>query len=287
MVRDDDIFREAFAQDFALEEVRKIQGRLFDFVPRKSSRLFVTIGDSWTYGARLAEEGGYADQYRVDHCYGNIVSQALGADFLNVAVPGINNLWMVNKYLQLVDIADSLPYDSVDVFITLTESGREIGSDFDLDPVLNDGYRRATTPKEVAVALAEYEAGRILNNLHPKIVLHLGCNYVNNIYPERLQQFFMPKIWLEVLLDRNIEDECFVVGSWVIPKYRDMLSYNSGVDQSMVLQEMTEMIERGQRRLDLVYNTGFNYRTGYGHPNSQGHAKWADYILSQFKGNKG
>jgi len=47
------------------------------------------------------------------------------------------------------------------------------------------------------------------------------------------------------------------------------------------------MIERGQRRLDLVYNTGFNYRTGYGHPNSHGHAKWASYILSQFNENKG
>lgn len=282
-----EIFDKTFEQDFALDEVQKIKGRLYDFVSRQSSRLFVTVGDSWTYGARLAEEDANNDQYRVDHCYGALVSQELRADFLNLAVPGINNLWMINKYLQLVDIADILPYDSVDVFVTLTESGREIGSDFDLDPILNDGYRQATTPKQVAQALANYEAGRILANLHPKVTLHLGCNYVTNIYPESLQPFFMPRTWLEVLLDRNIEDECFVVGSWVIPKYRDMLSYNSSVDQSAVLQEMTDMIERGQRRLDLVYNTGFNYRTGYGHPNSQGHAKWASYILSQFNASKG
>jgi hypothetical protein len=282
-----DIFNNTFEQDFALEEVQKIKGRLYDFVPTGSRRLFVSVGDSWTYGARLAEEDANNHQYRVSHCYGSLIGQALGADFLNLAVPGINNLWMINKYLQLVDIADILPYDSIDVFVTLTESGREIGTDFDLDPILNDGYRQATTPRQVAQALANYEATRILANLHPKVTLHLGCNYVTNIYPESLQPFFMPRTWLEVLLDRNIKDECFVVGSWVIPKYRDMLSYNSSVDQSVVLQEMTDMIERGQRRLDLVYNTGFNYRTGYGHPNSQGHAKWASYILSQFNASKG
>lgn len=282
-----DIFNNTFEQDFALEEVKKIKGRLYDFVPSASRRLFVSIGDSWTYGARLSEENANNDQYRVSHCYGALISQALGADFLNLAVPAINNLWMISKYLQLVNIADILPYDSIDVFVTLTESGREVSTDFDLDPVLNDAYRQATTPKQVAQALANYESGRILANPHPKITLHLGCNYVTNIYPESLQSFFMPRTWLEVLLDRNIEDECFVVGSWVIPKYRNILSYNSNVDQSAVLQEMTDMIERGERRLDLVYNTGFNYRAGYGHPNSQGHAKWAGYILSQFNGNKG
>lgn len=282
-----DIFNQTFEQDFVLEEVQKIKGRLYDFVPAGSRKLFVSIGDSWTYGARLAEEDANNDQYRVTHCYGGLVSQTLGADFLNLAVPGINNLWMINKYLQLLDIADLLEYDHIDVFVTLTESGREIGTDFDLDPVLNNGYRQATTPRQVAQALANYEADRILNNQNTKVNLKLGCNYVTNIYPESLQPFFVPRTWLEVLLDCNIEDECFVVGSWVIPKYRDMLSYNSGVDQSAVLEEMTDMIERGQRRLDLVYNTGFNYRTGYGHPNSQGHAKWASYILSQFNENKG
>lgn len=282
-----DIFNQTFEQDFALEEVQKIKGRLYDFVPAASRRLLVSIGDSWTYGARLAEEDANNDQYRVANCYGALVSQALGADFLNLAVPGINNLWMINKYLQLVDIADLLEYDHIDVFVTLTESGREIGTDFDLDPILNDGYRQATTPRQVAQALANYEADRILNNQNTKVNLKLGCNYVTNIYPESLQPFFVPRTWLEVLLDRNIKDECFVVGSWVIPKYRDMLLYNSGVDQSEVLEEMTDMIERGQRRLDLVYNTGFNYRTGYGHPNSHGHAKWASYILSQFNENKG
>lgn len=277
-----DIFNKTFEQDFALAEVQKIKERLYDFVSAGSRRLFVSIGDSWTYGARLAEEGANDDQYRIDHCYGRLISQTLGADFLNLAVPAINNLWMISKYLQMIDIADFLEYDRVDIFITLTESGREIGTDFDWDPVLNDGYRQATTPRQVAQALANYEADRILNNQNSKVHLKLGCNYVTNIYPESLQSFFVPRTWLEVLLDRNIEDECFVVGSWVIPKYRDMLSYNSGVDQSAVLQEMTDMIERGERRLDLVYNTGFNYRIGYGHPNSQGHAKWANYILTQY-----
>ena len=276
-----EILHKEFESDFALEEVCKANGRLYDFVSVKSNCLFVTIGDSWTYGARLAEESNNDDNFRIDNCYGNLVSKSLNADFLNLSVPGINNLWMVNKYLQLIGIADLLQYERIDVFITLTEFGREIGSNFDLDPVLNDGYRSATTPREVALALGEYEAQRILANLHPKVHLHLGCNYVSNIYPNSLQKFFVPQTWLEVLLDCNINDECFVVGSWVIPKYREILSYNNKVDQMIVLENMTKMIEQGQRRLNLVYNTGFNHKVGYGHPNSDGHFKWAKYILTQ------
>ena len=283
-----EIFQREFAPDFELEEVRKIQGRLFDFVPTGSDSLFVTIGDSWTYGARLIEESpNNNDQFRVNHCYGAVVARAFSADFLNLSVPGINNLWMVDKYLQLVRMADELPYRHIDVFITFTEQGREIGTDFDLDPVLNDGYRQARTPRDLAVALANYEAGRILANQHPKIRLHLGCNYVNNIYPESLQPFFMPQIWLEVLSGGSkMPDECFVVGSWVIPKYRDMLCYNSDIDQTELLKEMERMIARSERRLYLVYNTGCTHRTGYGHPNTEGHARWAKYIVSQLTASK-
>lgn len=274
-------FNETFADDFNLEEVSKLNGRLYDFISSNSRRLIVTIGDSWTYGARLAEEDTNNDEFRIANCYGGIISQVLSADFLNLSVPGINNMWMVNKYLQLINIADALDYDHIDVFITLTEFGREIGTDFDLDPVLNDRYREAITPREVALALAEYEATRILRQQHPKINLRLGCNYVSNLYPQTLQKMFVPRTWLEVLLDSSIKDECFVVGSWVIPKYRDILSYNTHIDQSDVLQEVNKMIDIGNRRLDLVYSTGFNYKNGYGHPNSAGHRKWAEYILTQ------
>lgn len=282
-----EIFQREFASDFELEEVRKIQGRLFDFVATGSDSLFVTIGDSWTYGARLIEESpNNNDQYRVNHCYGAVVARAFSADFLNLSVPGINNLWMVNKYLQLVRMADKLPYKNINIFMTFTEQGREIGTDFDLDPVLNDGYRQARTPRDVALALANYEADRILANQHARIQLHLACNYVNNIYPDRLQHLFMPQIWLEVLLGSNMADECFVVGSWVIPKFRDILCYNTDVDQAELLKQMTELIERGERRLYSVYNTGCTYRTGYGHPNSDGHSRWAKYIVSQLTAAK-
>lgn len=279
-----EILQQQFASDFELAEVQKLQGRLFDFVPRQSRTLFVTIGDSWTYGARLAEERN-SDQYRIEAVYGNLVSESLGADFLNLAVPGINNLWMIDKYLQLAQIADRLPYDNIKIFITLTEFGREIGTNFDLDPALNDGYRNATTPRDVAVALADYQAQRMLSSQHRKVSLHLGCNYVTNIYAQQLQQFFMPRTWLEVLVDRNIAEECLVVGSWVIPKFKEILSYNN-IDQNKVLEEINSMIDGGQARLDIVYNTGFNHRVGYGHPNSVGHHKWAQYIVSQLTTSK-
>jgi hypothetical protein len=278
-----DILNKEFESDFPLDKWRPNKNeRGYDFVSVKSNRLFISIGDSWTFGAKLKDEDdGNNPRFRIDNCFGNIVSKSLNADFLNLSIPGMSNLWMLNKYLQLIGIADLLEYERIDVFITLTEFGREIGSDLCTDPVLNNSLGEAITCREVALALGEYASQKILANLHPKMHLHLGCNYVSNIYPQSLQKFFVPCNWLEVLLGRNLDEECFVVGSWVVPKYREILLCNSKVNSMSVLKESLEMIEQGQKRLDMIYSTGFNHKEGYGHPNSAGHRKWAEYILDQ------
>ena len=136
-----ELLEQTFVSDYSLPEVIKHK-RLYDFVPRDSDTLFVSIGDSWTYGYRLDDEGD-----RVSLTYGHYVSEILNADFLNLAVPATSNCWMLKKYQQLCSIADKLPYKEIKVFITLTEYGREILTDDDWDEQLNANYKTAETAK--------------------------------------------------------------------------------------------------------------------------------------------
>jgi lysophospholipase L1-like esterase len=270
-------FQDIFARDFDLEESR--WRGVFDFVSRDSDTLYVTIGDSWTYGWRL-------DQHqRVSQCYGGIISHKFGWDFLNLSLPAANNLWMLQKYQQLCEHADELKYQRIKIFITLTEVGREFWTDFDHDPELHQLYSTCETAKDVALALSTYCAQHFLKTKHERIDLCLGMNYVSNTYPKELQQLQLPCTWLEVLLNQQLTTPCYVVGSWVIPKYRNLEQCNQ-INVNNLLQEIQQLVDTAQQRLDLIYNSGYNYQEGYGHPNDKGHALWADYIISRSLNNE-
>lgn len=275
------------SSDFNLEQVVKLSTRgPYDLLENNSNILLVTIGDSWTYGARLNEEfPADPDRGRVEHCYGYQLAKYLKADFLNYSVPGANNLWMVDRYKSLLQLADQLHYEKIIVFIGLTEYGREISTDFDLDPVLNDRYRLAKTPRDLAVVLSQYISDQLLSNLHPKINLILGLNYINNIYPVELSSYFLDKIWLECILDSTLDEECLAVGTWAIEKFKLLpKEFNPNADQNLCLEQVTTMIDLAEKRLNLIYNSGHNHTQGYGHPNSTGHKIWANYIISKIDG---
>ena len=72
------------SSDFNLEQVVKLSTRgPYDLLENNSNILLVTIGDSWTYGARLSEEfPADPDRGRIEHCYGYQLAQYLKADFL-------------------------------------------------------------------------------------------------------------------------------------------------------------------------------------------------------------
>ena len=65
---------------------------------RDSDSMIITVGDSWTYGDSLGKtcvrEGLDDTQHRLAHVYGNLISQELGVDWINLALPGISNRQM-------------------------------------------------------------------------------------------------------------------------------------------------------------------------------------------------
>ena len=264
--------------DLKFPEVLKLGVRGgYDLVECGKSTLFVSIGDSWTYGHRLNEEAPAntdSNNFRVKNTYGYLISQHLNADYINLAFPATNNIWMVNRYQSICQLADQLPYDRIVIHITFTEYGREIATEFDLDPDLNQLYTQANTARDLAVKLCEYNESRLIP--HDKIQLTCGINYVTNLYSTKQM---LDKTWLEVLLGHSIDDECLVVGSWVIPKFKELTSFNPAANSTTLIKDLTKLTESADARLNLIYSTGFNYKIGYGHPNASGHQLWAKYII--------
>lgn len=277
-----DLLNSVSQQDFELEEVKKVSHRgSYDLVESGKSRLLVTIGDSWTYGWRLGEE--FADdpeQGRVTHCYGYLLAEHYNADYLNWSIPAINNLWMVDKYKTLVKLADKLDYDEIFVFITLTEYGREIYTEFDSDPELNTMYSQCDLPKDLARTLGRYLSNQILQHSHAKIRLRLGLNYVNNVYSTELEPQFLDQTWIECLTEQRFTDECLVVGSWVVEKYKLLhQEINRSADPIVCMEQVLDMVASAEKRLNLIFSSPYNYKVGYGHPNTKGHEIWAKYII--------
>lgn len=273
-------FNQIFSKDFNLEE-SKHRGP-FDFVSRDSKNLFVTIGDSWTYGWRLSDEVDTdKDFYRVDHCYGGIISKMLGWDFLNLSIPAVSNLWMAKKYQEICENARLLKYNRIKVFITLTEYGREFWTDVDnSEPEIFQKYKNCQTVVDISCAISNH-VSEMLSITNDVVELDIGINYVSNLYPSKLE--ILPQSWLEVLKNQPIDEFCAVVGSWVIPKYKNLVEVNPTVNRLQLANDIEQMIDESNHRLDIIYNTGFNHKVGYGHPNSQGHALWAKYIMNNIK----
>jgi len=100
-------------------------------VDRNSDTLVIAAGDSWTWGDRLGKTTlTYDDrEHRTKHVYGNIVADAVGADFINLGFPGRDNMYIMNS---LLDIFPTLTrtYKKCHIIFSLTESGRDLTDGF-------------------------------------------------------------------------------------------------------------------------------------------------------------
>jgi hypothetical protein len=100
-------------------------------VDRGSDTLVITVGDSWTWGDSLGKTtADFDDQvHRTSHVYGAIISKKLSSDFINLGFPGFNNAYILNTFKKTYSNLTKT-YKNCHVFITLTESGRELNDSF-------------------------------------------------------------------------------------------------------------------------------------------------------------
>ena len=64
----------------------------FNFISRDSDILIVTVGDSWTWGSDISENN-HDDNFRITHLYGNVLSDELKTNWLNLGLSASSNFW--------------------------------------------------------------------------------------------------------------------------------------------------------------------------------------------------
>lgn len=230
----------------------------FDFVDRNSNTLLVTVGDSWTWGADLDPA------QRTQQVYGNIVSQELDADWLNLAQSGSNNFFVAERVEELSRIADNLNYQKIQVICTFTEIGRSFDSHHDayID------YRSWFQQNDIREFLSFLNAECVdrIRKASTNFELKLGTNFVDAVG-------FEPDLepWFRIL---GIPCEITAyAGSTGVQRLQavEQFVYNKQDYQTWIIN----LIDQAQH-IDRVCGSSVLYSA---HPRAQGHRDWARHIL--------
>ena len=272
------------------------------FKNRNSKILFVTIGDSWTWGTDLA---GYHDvlepvihdweinnrtlsninHSRLTNVYGNVVSEHIVSDWLNLSVPGHGNFTMASLAQQLGNLIHKLNYKKIIVVCTLTEVGRGFNSDIDSFLDHNKIMQSVEQTLDVNTFLAELNIKAIEKitdslNSFPHVQLLIGTNFVDAIGFDALSPHqILQKPWYQ-LVDISFDEPTYLISRLVwenfvraiedglIPKKLHSIFKSWILDLERKSLAKTFAIAEKQNNFVLSL-----------HPDSTGHQKWAEYII--------
>lgn len=269
----------------------------FDFVQKRSRKLVVTIGESWTWGDSLGKTchwpRGSKDhhlwvddkEYRLKNTYGGQLADDLQADFLNIAECGRSNLWIAQQLQIFLKNLHTFDYDEIFIAVTLTEVGRDFPRE-ELRPKLadvscmHDFFRVLSTfnCEEIKKSL-----DMISNITNKKIKIFLGTNFVESNYP--CPEIFN-KSWVELIaekLDKKIDTPCYVISSWVYETFTKITEYSKQISREKYLKDMTNILDTAEKRIDFLNESKYNVNTGSKHPTEEGHKIWKECILEELK----
>lgn len=234
-----------------------------------SSRLLVTIGESWTWGDSLGER-------RLQSVFGRQLADMLSADWCNIAKCGESNLWIAT---QLENLTVPEHYKQVDIVLTMTELGREFNGDLDHDRVYTDLLQDIKTFDEFLDRLSELISQK-LRPLKQKYRIWIGTNFIDSNYPKDLQ--VLPLSWLDLIAKETQQiknqERCLVVGSWVYERFDAVFDFCPTIDRGSWRLSLIEHMSRAQQTTELLRLSPLNYKKASMHPTHAGHTLWAQYL---------
>ena len=228
---------------------------------RDSERLIITAGDSWTYGDSLGKtkvRNGIDDtEYRLDHVYGNLLTEQLNADWMNLALPGGSNYCMLNWVGQLLD--HRYRYADVTCVITLTEAGRHEELRWADGDNLQESLKK--------IVLKTYGMISELRSGFPKVTFKVAHNFTDSLPGHKVVE----RTWLEVMTNKLIQDNTFIVVSDHIRQLNYERTY----------PDTPNVIDRALARIDIMDACDYCCKEDSRHPTEAGHKLWADYLITQ------
>lgn len=246
--------------------------------------LFISIGDSWTWGDSLYGIRSYGPMLdhpdRTKSVYGALIAKALNADFINCAKCGGSNMFIQNMMLRILEHNQN-NYNKIILVMTLTENGREIHE---------PGSRKwFTGAKNVELFLKNYEQKMFEEfkracDSFPNVKIVLARNFTHS-YDENLsilEKYFVDKNWIDIL---NSHQEYrpypnnlrFLTGQAMLPIQETMEWLKIDYKDQMIIE-----YDKSLAAIDWLDKSNLNHNsTGTKHPIIEGHKYWADYLLTK------
>lgn len=282
-----------FLEDYKKSVYRDEPGsNHYFFKDRSSDTLCLVIGDSWTWGDSLEPSK------RLDQVYGNLISESLISDWINIGCPGWSNSWILLNTQQVVtQLVNNKKYKKIYVIITLTENGRDIatGQAYRYD-YLNTHQIIGTSCQFYDTILNDIEdrwANQIqdlLNISDDRYIFFIGQNFVwhnqlkNKLNNTRL--IFSDLNWIECLADyqhmsRPIRTNLVTGRIFVtISKVNDIIDEKN---LTIFKKWSVDKIEKALQVNEWLDSSPINYKKASKHPNAVGHLVWANHIINQIK----
>jgi hypothetical protein len=233
----------------------------YHYKSRDGDRLIITVGDSWTYGDSLGKtrvRNGIDDtDYRLEHVYGNLLTEQLNADWMNLALPGGSNYCMLNWLGQLLD--HRYKYAEVTCIITLTEAGRHEEQRWSHGNSLQEALKD--------IVFKEYSMVKELRLRFPKVKFKVAHNFTDSLPGHGV----IERSWLEVLTGTQLQDNTYIV----ISDHIKQLNYDRTYPDTI------EVIDRALKRIDILDSCAYCCKEDSRHPMENGHQMWADYLTTQ------
>ena len=243
----------------------------FDFTNRNSEVLVITCGDSWTWGADLTPSDN--EEFRVTHAYGNIVSDRLGADWLNLGQSGSNNFFIAERIEELSNIIPSLNYNKIYLICTFTEIGRSFNSHHDVYLDYVNWFNNNSIYNFLNFLNAECVRRIKQVAIKHNIKLVIGTNFIDAVGIDA--DVLLPLPWFRLL-----DIDCPVKGYAGTTGVKRLQSVTEFVnDTSSYKIWMNELIDTSYY-IDQVCASPTLVTQ---HPQSSGHKIWAEYILENIK----
>jgi hypothetical protein len=255
---------------------------------RNSSRLLITIGDSWTWGDHLGGidwNGCIDDPVRLTQIFGRLLSNKLNSDWVNIANPGCSNYWMLEK-LELIEphlIAVKDRYKKIDIVVTLTEDLREstYTEKIPVDRIYNHFWNKSNNIKEFLIEVESFLFSNLQNiaDRLPFVNLYVSRAFTDTWLQNKCK-FLLEKTWCDVIQD-NFKFENYQPVPFIGQLSIDPLTQKFIKDDIERKTEFLDIMDAVTARWNFLGESLYNLKGSTCHPNPMGHSLWSEYLFTQ------
>jgi hypothetical protein len=248
--------------------------------------LLVTVGDSWTWGDHLGSidwDKSVDDPARLTQVYGRLLANKLNADWINLALPGCSNYWMLEQLqdLQHHFVRVQNQYKRIIVVVTLTEDLREATYTKRIDVMTpyKKLWDESNTLTEFLNSVEAYTVSQFTDYFAqiPFVEYRIGRAFTDFL----THSSGLDKTWCDVIQD-NVKYPYYerpvpFIGQLSIKPLTEKFIGND-IDRK---SEFIDIMMAVERRWNFLGHSEYNLKGSTCHPNPAGHALWADYVFGQ------